>query len=58
MLGKKENAILTQTGPNTPMGDLFRHYWMPVLLSEELSEIDGAPVKIYSTWRSAPGVQG
>ena len=46
MLGKKENAILTQTGPNTPMGDLFRHYWMPALLSEELSEIDGAPVKI------------
>ena len=46
MLGIKENAILTQTGPNTPMGDLFRHYWMPALLSEELSEIDGAPVKI------------
>ena len=46
MLGEKENAILTQTGPNTPMGDLFRHYWMPALLSDELSEIDGAPVKI------------
>ena len=46
MLGRKENAILTQTGPNTPMGDLFRHYWMAALLSEELSEINGAPVKI------------
>ena len=45
MPGKKENAILTKTGPNTPMGDLFQHYWMPALLSQELNEIGGVPIK-------------
>lgn len=32
---QKRNALLTEIGPNTSMGDLFRHYWMPALLSEE-----------------------
>ena len=46
MLTKEENSLLTETGPMTPMGNLFRHYWMPALLSEELPKIDGDPVKI------------
>ena len=46
MLTKEENSLLTETGPMTPMGNLFRHYWMPALLSEELPEMDGDPVKI------------
>ena len=46
MLTTEENKLLTQTGPLTAMGNLFRHYWMPALLSEELPEIDGDPVKI------------
>jgi phenylpropionate dioxygenase-like ring-hydroxylating dioxygenase large terminal subunit len=36
------NDLLTQTGPKTPMGDLFRQYWMPACLAEELPE-DGCP---------------
>src|SRR5579884_1719760 len=46
MLTKEENEYITRTGPGTPMGALFRRYWMPALLSEELPEPDGAPVQV------------
>jgi phenylpropionate dioxygenase-like ring-hydroxylating dioxygenase large terminal subunit len=46
MLRKEQNDLLTQTGPGTPMGALFRRYWIPALLAEELSEIDGPPVRV------------
>src|SRR6202000_1113692 len=36
MLRKEQNDLLTQTGPQTPMGAMFRSYWIPALLSEEL----------------------
>jgi hypothetical protein len=34
MLRKEQNDLLTQTGPGTPMGHLFRAYWLPALLIE------------------------
>ena len=40
------NDLLTQTGPDTPMGQLFRRYWMPALLAEELPENDCPPVRV------------
>jgi phthalate 4,5-dioxygenase oxygenase subunit len=46
MLKKEQNDLLTQTGPGTPMGNLFRRYWLPALLAEELAEPDGAPVRL------------
>lgn len=46
MLKKEQNELLTQTGPGTQMGDLFRRYWLPVLLAEELPEPGCAPVKV------------
>jgi phenylpropionate dioxygenase-like ring-hydroxylating dioxygenase large terminal subunit len=46
MLKTEVNELLTQTGPGTPMGDLFRHYWIPALLAEELPENDGPPVRV------------
>ena len=46
MLTAQENATLTQTGPGTPMGDVFRSYWMPALLSRELPGPDCPPVRI------------
>ena len=46
MLSKEENELLTQTGPGTPMGELFRRFWLPALLSSELPEPDCAPVKL------------
>src|ERR1700733_15893452 len=41
-----ENDLLTRTGPGTPMGQLFRQYWLPAMLSERLAEPDGAPIAI------------
>jgi phenylpropionate dioxygenase-like ring-hydroxylating dioxygenase large terminal subunit len=46
MLSKKENALITQTGPGTPMGELFRRYWIPALLSEEIPGPDCPPVRV------------
>ena len=46
MLKKEQSDLLTQTGPGTPMGEMFRAYWMPALLSEELPEPDCPPVRI------------
>ena len=46
MLTQADNELLVRTGPKTPMGDLFRRFWHPVLLSAELPEPDGAPVRV------------
>jgi phthalate 4,5-dioxygenase oxygenase subunit len=46
MLTAENNRVLTETGEGTPMGELFRRFWLPVLLSSELSEPDGNPVKV------------
>ena len=46
MLTKEDNELLTQTGPGTPMGELFRRFWMPALLAEELPHPDCDPVRI------------
>ena len=45
MLTAEENRTLTATGLSTPMGEVFRCYWQPALLSREL-EPDGAPKRI------------
>ena len=46
MLTREENELVTRTGPNTPMGDLLRRYWIPALLSSEIGEPDSPPVRI------------
>ena len=46
MLSPVDNDILTRVGPGTPMGNLLRRYWMPVLLSNEVAEADGSPVRV------------
>ena len=46
MLTTQENAILTETGPDAPMGAVFRRYWMPALLSRELPEPDCPPLRV------------
>jgi phenylpropionate dioxygenase-like ring-hydroxylating dioxygenase large terminal subunit len=46
MLKKEQNQLLTETGPGTPMGRLFRCYWIPALLAEELPENDCPPVRV------------
>jgi phthalate 4,5-dioxygenase len=46
MLRKEQNDLLTRTGAGTPMGEMFRRYWIPALLAEELPENDCAPVRV------------
>jgi phenylpropionate dioxygenase-like ring-hydroxylating dioxygenase large terminal subunit len=46
MLRKEQNDLLTQTGPGTPMGNLYRSYWIPALLAEELPENECPPVRV------------
>jgi phthalate 4,5-dioxygenase oxygenase subunit len=38
--------LLIRTGQGTPMGNLMRRYWVPVLLSAEIAAPDGAPVRV------------
>jgi len=42
----EQNELLTRTGPGTPMGELFRRYWMPALLASELPAPDCPPVRL------------
>ena len=46
MLSREDNELLTRVGPGTPMGDTMRRYWLPALLSTELPENDGEPVRV------------
>jgi phthalate 4,5-dioxygenase oxygenase subunit len=45
MLSHEENQLLTQVGAGTPVGELFRRFWIPVLLAEELPRSDSDPVR-------------
>jgi phthalate 4,5-dioxygenase len=46
MLTRQDNELLTRTGPDTPLGKALRRYWVPALLSEELPEPNGSPVRV------------
>jgi len=46
MLRTDQNDLLTRTGPDTPFGRMFRCYWIPALLAEELPENDCPPVRV------------
>ncbi len=46
VITESENQLLTRVGPGTPMGNLLRQYWIPVLQSDDLLERDGAPLRV------------
>src|ERR1044072_8866538 len=46
MLKRSDIDLLTQTGPGTPMGEVFRRFWLPALLPSELPEPDCAPIRL------------
>ena len=46
MLDRDANATITDTDPGTPMGNLFRRYWMPFLTADELPSPDCEPVRV------------
>lgn len=46
MLTQDRNTLVTETGPGTPMGNLFRRYWIPFLHAAEVAEPECAPVRV------------
>ncbi|WP_437628881.1 Rieske 2Fe-2S domain-containing protein [Achromobacter xylosoxidans] len=44
MLTNEENELLCRVEGDAPMGQLMRNFWIPICLSEEVSEPDGDPV--------------
>ena len=46
MLSQEENELLTRVGPGTPSGELFRRYWLPIELSEQLKKNELTAVRI------------
>jgi len=44
----EENLRLTQTGPNTSMGELLRRYWWPIAATVDLDEDPVRPVRLLS----------
>jgi phenylpropionate dioxygenase-like ring-hydroxylating dioxygenase large terminal subunit len=46
MLSHEKNALLTQTGPGTPMGKLMRSSWIPAMTAGEVPAADEPPVRL------------
>jgi phthalate 4,5-dioxygenase len=46
VLKPEQNERIARVGEGTPMGNLMRRYWQPAVLSEELPENDGPPVRV------------
>src|SRR5881409_465466 len=46
MLTKEDNEVLCRVGAGTPMGEMLRQYWHPVLLSTELPERNCNPIRV------------
>ena len=45
-MNKDMAETLVRTGAGTPMGNLMRRYWVPILLSGEIAEPDGPQIRV------------
>jgi phenylpropionate dioxygenase-like ring-hydroxylating dioxygenase large terminal subunit len=45
-MNKEMSDVLTQTNAGTPMGNLMRRYWVPVMSCDEISAPDGPQVRV------------
>jgi phthalate 4,5-dioxygenase len=45
MLSKQDNDLLCRTNAGTPMGELFRRFWLPALVPSELPQPDCDPIR-------------
>ena len=55
MLSAEDNRLLTQSDSGSPMGELLRRFWLPVLLSEERdfeTWLSGSPSEAFALARS------
>ncbi|MER7363946.1 Rieske 2Fe-2S domain-containing protein [Nonomuraea wenchangensis] len=46
MLRTDLNEALSRVGRGTPMGELFRRFWLPAVLTSEIAEPDCPPVRL------------
>ncbi|MFM1816551.1 MAG: hypothetical protein RLZ98_3246, partial [Pseudomonadota bacterium] len=46
MLSHEDNELLTRVGKGTPMGELMRRYWVPVVFSDKIAKPDCPPVRV------------
>jgi phthalate 4,5-dioxygenase oxygenase subunit len=46
MMTREENDRLCRVGPGTPMGEMFRRFWNPICISEQLPHPDCAPLAV------------
>src|SRR5579872_957641 len=46
MLAAADNEYLCRVGPGTPMGNVFRQYWLPAIRSDELPAPDCPPLRV------------
>jgi phthalate 4,5-dioxygenase len=46
MLSDEDNELLCRVGPGTPMGEVFRRFWLPAVLSAEIRQNDGPPRRL------------
>ena len=46
MLSRHDNQYVAEAGPGTPVGNLFRRFWLPVMVPEELPEADCPPIRL------------
>lgn len=46
MLSRAENDVLTRIEAGSPAGEYMRRFWLPALLSSELPDADGTPVRV------------
>src|SRR3954452_21524329 len=46
MLSAADNDYLCRVGPGTPMGKVFREYWIPAVRSDELPSPDCPPMRV------------
>ncbi len=46
MLSREDNELLFPVGPETPMGDLMRQYWIPALQTDDLPAPDSPPLRL------------
>lgn len=64
MLTSEENDLLCRVENDAPMGHLMRRHWVPVCMSEEVAQPDGAPVRLrilggeYVAFRDSEGRLG
>lgn len=62
MLTKSDNELICRVGPETPMNELMKRYWIPAGVEDDLPVADGAPKRIkllgekYILFRNTDGV--